>query len=178
MLFFLHGCFLSQLVLSSPFSLPRSWLLQGGEDWVNPPLFAGFGHRGAEGLEVPRGISKSTWAGGRVIWAQRWWSRQEEVGRGDLDKCGTGMSHQWDPNGCSCSNFSIGGRCKRNPVTFRTPGATLWIAMREKELSRQFSVGCHDKGNFTFEKSSPERFSGSLVTWPEGPAQSYRAPLS
>lgn len=44
------------------------------------------------------------------------------------------LSHQQDPNGCSYSDSSNGGRCKRNLVAFRTPGIVLWIEIRGKEL--------------------------------------------
>ena len=42
------------------------------------------------------------------------------------------QSHRRDPNGCSYSDFNNGGRGRRNPVTFRTPGVVLWMAIREK----------------------------------------------
>lgn len=60
------------------------------------------------------------------------------------------QSHRWDPNGRSYNDFNNRGRCRRNLVTFRTPGAMLWVAIWEKELLIQFNVGCYDKGNFTF----------------------------
>lgn len=65
------------------------------------------------------------------------------------------------------------GRCTRNPMTFRTPGAVG--AIREKALLVQINTRCCGKGNCTFRKRLPKRVSSSLVTYPGDPARSRRS---